>query len=70
MVMFDGMTDSEWSHTSAVMALLANCHRDTEKRPQPFMPDDFNPRVQREEEELPISAAKEEWKAWCTTGAK
>lgn len=31
-----------WHHTSAVLALLANCHRDPKKQ-RPFTPADFHP---------------------------
>ena len=31
-----------WSHTSSVLAMLANIHRDT-KRSRTFKPTDFNP---------------------------
>ena len=30
-----------WSHTSVILALTANCNRDPKKRP--FQPSDFNP---------------------------
>lgn len=33
----------EWDHTAALMALLANCHRNERRRPQPYTPDDFHP---------------------------
>ena len=32
----------EWTHTSAVLAMLANCHRDP-KKSRAFTPSDFNP---------------------------
>jgi hypothetical protein len=32
-----------WDHTAAVLALLANCHRDTKRRPRPYSPADFHP---------------------------
>jgi hypothetical protein len=38
-----------WSHTSAVLALLANCHRDPRKKPTPYKPADFNPYQRRRE---------------------
>lgn len=40
-----GRNENVWLVTSAVMALLANCHHDRKKRP--FTPDDFNPMVHR-----------------------
>ena len=32
----------EWSHTSALLAMLANCHRDP-KKTRPYKPADFQP---------------------------
>lgn len=32
-----------WNHTSALMALVANCHRDSRRRA--FTPADFHPQV-------------------------
>lgn len=32
----------QWNHTAAVMAMLANIHRDP-KRSRPFKPADFHP---------------------------
>ncbi|MCE9530349.1 MAG: hypothetical protein K8T89_04340 [Planctomycetes bacterium] len=31
-----------WSHTSSILAMLANAHRDP-KKSRPFKPADFNP---------------------------
>jgi hypothetical protein len=31
-----------WAHTSALLALIANCHRDP-KKTRPFQPADFHP---------------------------
>jgi len=33
----------EWEQTAAVLAMLANTHRDPKKRPTPYKPNDFNP---------------------------
>lgn len=41
--MAEGRQQTAWSHTSALMALLANIHRDEKKKPTPFRPDQFNP---------------------------
>lgn len=35
-----------WSHTSAVLALLANIHRDPKKAGR-YTPDDFNPLTEK-----------------------
>jgi len=43
--MAEGRHENLWMLASAVMALLANCHRDPKKRA--FTPDDFNPMVHR-----------------------
>ena len=45
LLMAEGRNEHLWLLASAVMALLANCHRDPKKRA--FAPDDFNPTVSR-----------------------
>ena len=40
--MAEGRLDQAWNHTSAILALLANVHRDPKKR-RPFRPEDFHP---------------------------
>lgn len=32
-----------WNHTAALMALIANCHREPRKKPTPYKPADFHP---------------------------
>jgi len=41
--MADARRRDEWQHTSAVLAMLANIHRNPKKKPQPFTPAEFNP---------------------------
>lgn len=41
-----------WQHTSAVLALLANLHRDPTKT-RPYAPTDFDPHSQRPEPASP-----------------
>jgi len=45
--MAEGHNENVWMLASAVMALLANCHRDPKK--PVFTPEQFNPTVQRTE---------------------
>ena len=45
LLMHEGHNENLWMLASAVMALLANCHRERKKRA--FTPDDFNPMVHR-----------------------
>ena len=46
-----------WGHTSAVLAMVANCNRDP-KRSRPFSPADFNPYAARKGRGgVPITAA-------------
>ena len=65
--MQEGHADELWSHTSSIMALIANCNRDPEKRKHPFTPADFNPLAHRQTEseakERPLSELKDEWLA-------
>ncbi|HEY1068411.1 MAG TPA: hypothetical protein VGE52_19970 [Pirellulales bacterium] len=44
--MAEGRTREAWNHTSALLALLANIHRDP-KKTSPFKPADFHPSVKR-----------------------
>lgn len=37
-----------WAHTSAILALTANCNRDPKKTKQPFQPSDFDPFAREE----------------------
>jgi len=48
-----------WGQTSALLAMLANVHRDPDKR-QAFKPADFNPHLHRRERigKVGISALK------------
>jgi len=39
----------DWQQTSAVLAMLANCHRDPKQRPEPFTPADFDPTAPKPE---------------------
>ena len=32
-----------WSHTSAMLAMIANANRDPKKKKSPYKPADFNP---------------------------
>ena len=44
--MAEARAKDEWVRVSAVMALLANCHRDP-KKTRPFKPADFDPFTKR-----------------------
>jgi len=50
MYMVDGRVKERWSHTSALLTLIANCNRDTTKRPTPFTLADFNPYAEPQDE--------------------
>jgi len=45
--MADGRSFAMWGHTSNIMALLANIHRDP-KKSRPFGPSQFNPHAARQ----------------------
>lgn len=40
--MAEGRSRAAWGHTSAVLAMLANCHRDP-KKTRPYRAAQFNP---------------------------
>jgi len=44
--MADARRRDEWQHTSAVLAMLANVHRNPKKRPRPFTPAEFHPLIE------------------------
>ncbi|MBA2481227.1 MAG: hypothetical protein H0V44_11240 [Planctomycetes bacterium] len=41
--MAEGRIGERWNHTAALLALIANCHRDPRRRA--FTPADFHPRT-------------------------
>jgi len=41
-IMAEAKNRQAWAHTSALLALIANCHRDP-KKTRPFQPADFHP---------------------------
>ena len=45
--MADSRQTDAWNHTAAVLAMLANTHRDP-KKTRPFKPSDFHPGTRRE----------------------
>jgi hypothetical protein len=46
--MAEAVSRQRWAHTSAVMCVIANCHRDP-KKTRPFTPADFDPHRQRKD---------------------
>ena len=50
--MAETRAQSNWAHTSAVMALIANVHRDP-KKSKVFSPADFNPYETRKPKQKP-----------------
>jgi len=53
--MAEARSRERWAHTSALLALIANVHRDHRKKPTPYKPADFNPHHRRRE--LPVRKA-------------
>ena len=45
-----------WQHTSAILATLANIHRDPKKKPRPYSQDDFNPVASAKRPVAPVKA--------------
>jgi len=45
LLMVEARRQESWQHTSWLAAMIANANRDPKRRPQPFMPDEFNPMV-------------------------
>lgn len=51
--MAEGKAKDTWQHTSVILAMLANCHRDG-KKTKPFKPADFDPFNQSKSEVIEI----------------
>ncbi len=45
--MAEAKVRDNWAHTSAILAMIANAHRDP-KKTRPFTPADFDPMEQRQ----------------------
>ncbi len=54
--MADGRAREAWNHTSALLAMLANVHRDRKKRP--LQPADFHPYTRAKAKGQPWDTAK------------
>jgi len=52
--MSEGRSEETWNHTAALLAMLANCHRDP-KRSRAFRPMDFHPHERRRRGGVPIT---------------
>lgn len=48
--MVDGHRSESWQHTSALLCLLANVHRDVKKHPRAYSPAEFNPAFKKDNE--------------------
>ena len=53
--MAEARAKERWAHTSSLMALIANAHRDP-KKGRAFRPDDFNPYAPKRKAGIPIRA--------------
>lgn len=45
--MAEAKAEAAWTHTSAILCLVANVNRDPKQKPSPYVPDDFNPLARR-----------------------
>ncbi|HSV28100.1 MAG TPA: hypothetical protein VLL76_01040 [Candidatus Omnitrophota bacterium] len=46
--MAEARSQAAWEHTSALLAFLAEPHRDRRRRGRPYRPSDFNPHLRRD----------------------
>ncbi len=51
--MSDGRVKEAWGRQSALLAMLANCHRDQKRRTKPYEPRDFDPTIRRQKQAVP-----------------
>ena len=56
--MAEGRSRAEWSHTSSVLALIANTNRDKKRKPTPFVPADFDPWSKNRDVRIPTKGVK------------
>lgn len=49
---------TSWAQTAAIIATLANCHRDPKRRSTPYDPADFNPYTQLDRAAGPVRKIK------------
>jgi len=59
-----------WDHTAAVMAQLANAHRDPEKRSSPYQMDDFHPYLLAEKKRQQAREAVSSLRAYVSRNMK
>lgn len=52
--MLEGRRDEAWNHTAALLALVAETHRDPQRRDAPFTLHDFHPACLRDPADLTI----------------
>ena len=62
--MAEARTQDAWARASALMALIANCHRDP-KKTKAFRPRDFDPYAERV---APVKADMKDLKAFFLAG--
>lgn len=54
--MAEARSRERWNHTSSILALLANCHRDP-KKGRKLKPADFHPYQQIKQNQAPLPKA-------------
>jgi hypothetical protein len=60
-IIADGLQEADeaqWNHTSALMAVIANVHRDKKQRPMPYHPNEFHPyRLRKVKSGVPLDGS-------------
>jgi hypothetical protein len=56
--MLEGRSKSNWSHTSAILCIIAEVNRDSKKKPSPFKPSDFDPHAKAASKDVVIPKVK------------
>jgi hypothetical protein len=57
--MAEAQASAQWDHTAALLAMLAEPHRDKKKRSRPFTPADFHPFVKHRKVAPPMFTMSE-----------
>ena len=66
-MMAEGRQRDSWSHTSAVLALVANTHRDPRRR-SAFRPQDFDPFAEKSSADVPKADITVLKRVFCRKG--
>ena len=57
--MADARRRDDWSHTAAMLSLIANAHRNPRKRARPYTPAEFHPFIEARNTKVGVGVLKD-----------